>query len=55
MQVKYQVKLEIKSAIGFRDVELTVMEDDFFVFIMPRDLGFSSVQFLSRVQLFATP
>ena len=54
MQVKYQVRLEIKSAIGFRNVELTVMEDDFFVFIMPRDLGFSSVQLLSHVRLFVT-
>ena len=49
------MRLQITSAIGFRDVELTVMEDDFFVFIMPRDLGFSSVQLLSHVQLCATP
>lgn len=44
MQFKCQVRLEIKSAIGFRDVELVVMEDDFFVFIIPKDLGFGSVK-----------
>ena len=44
MQIKYQVRLEIKSAIGFRDVEFTIMEDDFFVFIMPRDLGLGPVK-----------
>lgn len=44
MQYKYQVRLEIKSALGFGDVELIIIENDLLVFIIPRDVGFGSVK-----------